>query len=79
MPALALKYSIEHLAELAKRYPAATEMFSNYLAKSLKIEELGYYERVAESATHYAQRLPKSRINASATPPEDIVRRLVLF
>lgn len=69
VPALAYKYSIEHLAELVKRYPAATEMFSNYLAKTLRIEELGYYERVAESAVQYAERLLASR----QTVPRDEV------
>jgi hypothetical protein len=61
VPALTLKHSIEHLAELATRYPSASDMFANYLARSLRIEALGYYERVAESATHYARLLLKSR------------------
>lgn len=61
VPALTLKHSIEHLAELATRYPAASEMFANYLARSLRIEALWYYERVAESATHYARLLLKGR------------------
>jgi ClpP class serine protease len=60
-PALALKHSIEHIAELCKRYPAASEMFASYLSKSLQIEALGYYERVAESAVQYAERLLRSR------------------
>jgi hypothetical protein len=61
VPALALKYSIEHLAELSRRYPAASGMFAEYLSRSLQIEALGYYERVAESATQYAERLLRSR------------------
>jgi ClpP class serine protease len=61
VPALALKYSIEHLAELTKRYPGANALFADYLARSLRIEALGYYERVAESAAQYAERLLKSR------------------
>ena len=65
VPALALKYSIEHLAELTKRYPSATELFATYLSKSLRIEALGYYERVAESAAQYAERLLKSRGSAT--------------
>lgn len=72
VPALALKYSIEHLADLAKRYPGATELFASYLSKSLRIEALGYYERVAESAAQYAERLLKSRRGISQTP-DDIV------
>ncbi|MBN1787615.1 MAG: ATP-dependent Clp protease proteolytic subunit [Sedimentisphaerales bacterium] len=61
IPALALKHSVEHLAQLTKDYPDAAEMFSSYLAKSLRIEALGYYERVAKSATQYAVRLLNSR------------------
>lgn len=61
VPALALKHSVEHLAQLAKDYPDASAMFSDYLSKSLRVEALGYYERVAQSATHYAIRLLDSR------------------
>jgi len=79
VPALALKYSIEHLAELAKRYPAASDMFAAYLGKALRIEALGYYERVAESAVQYAERLLRSRRNGvtSADDATEIARRLV--
>jgi pimeloyl-ACP methyl ester carboxylesterase len=79
IPALALKNSIEHLAELTKRHPQAADMFASYLAKTLRIEALGYYERVAESAAQYAERLLLARRN---TPPSDaeaqaIAQRLV--
>lgn len=67
IPALALKHSVEHIAELAGMYPAAREMFSDYLAKSLRIEALGFFERVAESAAQYAIRL----LNARVSTPED--------
>lgn len=79
IPALALKHSIEHLADLTKRHPAAAEMFALYLAKSLRIESLGYYERVAESATQYAERLLKSRQTVSMTASEisAVAQRLV--
>jgi hypothetical protein len=78
-PALALKYSIEHLADLAGRYPAAAEMFANYLAKSLRLEDMGYYERVAVSATHYAERLLRSRTAAqdSEKAMSELAHRLV--
>jgi len=61
VPALALKNSIEHLAELTKRYPQAADLFASYLSKTLRIEALGYYERVAESAAQYAERLLRAR------------------
>ena len=63
IPALALKHSVEHLAELASSYPGASGMLSDYLAKSLRIEALGFFERVAESAAQYAVRLLGARTN----------------
>ena len=63
IPALALKHSVGHLAELASSYPGASGMLSDYLAKSLRIEALGFFERVAESAVQYAVRLLGARTN----------------
>jgi len=79
VPALALKHSVEHLAQLAKAYPSAAGMFSDYLAKSLRVEALGYYERVAKSATQYAVRLLNSRRAKMLEPAETslIANRLV--
>lgn len=57
LPALGLKNSIEHIAELVKKYPESSEMFARYLSRSLKLINLGYYERVAESAMQYAEKL----------------------
>ena len=66
IPALALKHSIEHIAELVDKYPGSSQMFSEYLAKSLRVEALGYFERVAESAAQYALRLLNSRIDGQS-------------
>lgn len=78
VPALALKHSVEHLAELVSTHPDAADMLSDYLAKSLRVEALGYYERVAESATHYAIRLLKARkTEVSESTIQEIARRLV--
>lgn len=77
IPALALKHSVEHIATLAAATPGASEMFADYLARSLRVEALGYYERVAESATQYAMRLLKSRTIASERDDAEVARRLV--
>jgi membrane-bound ClpP family serine protease len=79
VPALALKHSIEHLAQLASQYPGASRMFSDYLAQSLRVEALGYYERVAESASHYALRLLNARKETGRTAEEnaEAAQRLV--
>jgi hypothetical protein len=79
-PALALKHSVEHIAELAGQYPGASGMFSDYLAKSLRVDALGYFERVAESAVQYAIRLLQARTNAPKDKDNDaIAQRLVYF
>jgi hypothetical protein len=77
IPALALKHSVEHIATLAAEYPGAAGMFADYLARSLRVEALGYYERVAESATQYAIRLLKSRNIRAERDDHEVARRLV--
>ncbi|HEY6000894.1 MAG TPA: ATP-dependent Clp protease proteolytic subunit [bacterium] len=81
MPALAVKHSVEHLAQLAAQYPGARDMLSDYLTKSLPIETLGYYERAAESAVQYAERLLSARIavRSSKEANAEIAKRLVYF
>ena len=77
LPALGLKNSVEHLADLVKQYPAAAEMFAKYLSESLKPIHLGYYERVAESAKQYAERLLKPHAGDLTARPENIAYDLV--
>ncbi len=53
-------------------------MFSDYLSRALNIQALGYYERVAESAKQYAERLLGSRREVQpAQQIEAIAQRLV--
>ena len=77
LPALGLKSSIEHLADLISRYPKSSEMFAKYLHLSLEPIHLGYYERVAESAAQYAERLLKSHYSNLKSSPEKISNDLV--
>lgn len=79
MPALAVKHSLEHLCELATQYPGAREMLSEYLSRSLPINVLGHYERAAESAVQYAERLLGARLDnlGSAAQNSEVARRLV--
>ena len=77
LPALGLKNAVEHLAELVTQYPKAAEMFSKYLTSSLDLENLGYYERVAESAAQYAERLLGRRISPLKSKPEEVAQHLV--
>lgn len=77
MPALGLKYAIQHLLDLAGQYPKAADVLAKYLESSLKLINLGYYERVAESATQYAERLLKRRKITNSVNLESIAKTLV--
>lgn len=65
MPALAVKHSVEHIAQLAPAYPAANEMLADHLAHTLPVDARGYYERVTASAVQYAERLLNGRLLAN--------------
>jgi len=77
MPTLGLKNSIEHIAELVSKMPGSAEMFARYLGRTVEPIQIGYYERVAESAMQYAQRLLESHKATLESSPEDIARKLV--
>jgi len=77
MPALGLKNSIEHIAELVKSYPESSEMFAKYLQSNLNLISLGHYERVAESAAQYAERLLETHQNNLPKSPKEIAYELV--
>jgi len=77
LPTLGLKNSVEHIADLVKQNPAASEMFAKYLSLSLKPIYLGYYERVAESAAQYAERLLAPHAETLKSTPKQIAHDLV--
>lgn len=77
LPALGLKTSVEHIADLIKEYPHASDMFAKYLNMSLKPIHLGYYERVAESAAQYAERLLNLHPSNLKQKPAEIAKALV--
>lgn len=77
LPALGLKSSVNHIASLAEKYPAAADMFAKYLSYSVEPIHLGRYERTAESAAQYAERLLAADGRKLAHSPEDIAKALV--
>jgi len=77
MPALGLKASVTHICELVKENPRASDMFAKYLNLSLDPVQLGYYERVAESAVQYAERLLKPHYSNLKQQPSAIAETLV--
>lgn len=57
LPALGVSNAIENIAAICQRNPGASEMFARYLAIRVEPATFGYFERIAESAVQYAQRL----------------------
>lgn len=57
LPALAISNAIENIARMSERHPASSDMFAKYLALTVKPATFGYFERITESASQYAQRL----------------------
>lgn len=77
LPALGLKSAIQHIAELAAEYPHATELLAKYMSQTIRPIHLGYYERVAESAVQYAERLLQPHVAELSQPPDKIAKDLV--
>jgi len=77
MPVLGLKNSVEHISKLVKECPESSEMFAKYLSSALPLIYLGHYERVAESAVQYAERLLISHKEKLPTSPDVIANKLV--
>lgn len=63
-PALGLANAVEKIAEMTERFPSASDMLAKYLTDNVNIRDLGYFERINESATQYAIRL----LNGKAFP-----------
>ncbi len=64
-PALGLANALEKIAFLSAKFPGSAEMFAQYLTDNLNIRHLGYFERINESATQYAERLLEGKSFAS--------------
>lgn len=77
LPALGLKSAIQHIAELVAEYPHATDLLSKYMSQTIRPIHLGYYERVAESAVQYAERLLQPHAADLGQAPEKIAKDLV--
>lgn len=56
-PALGLGNALEYLARLVTKHPKSSEVFAKYLSFELDLKQLGYFERISESAVQYAERL----------------------
>jgi hypothetical protein len=76
LPALGVSQALKTMAELSEQYPGSSEMFARYLRMAVTVEQIGYCERISESAVQYATRLleTKPKIVKKA---ETIARELV--
>lgn len=77
MPTLGLKNSIEHIAELVSNNTGSSEMFARYLQRTVEPIQIGYYERVAESAMQYAEKLLDKNKGKLSSTPKEIAKKLV--
>lgn len=75
-PALGLANALEKIASLSAKFPDASEMFAKYLTANLNIKDLGYFERINESAVQYAQRLLDGRVFPGGKTPESLAEHL---
>lgn len=75
-PALGLANAVEKIAALSTKFPHSAEMFAKYLTANLDIKDLGYFERINESATQYAQRLLDGKTLPDGKTPEILADHL---
>ena len=76
-PALALRSALQHITTLVEEHTQASDMFARYLASQLDLRDLGYLERVSESAVQYAVRLLASKRLGGEYATEKIAHKLV--
>jgi len=57
LPALGVSQALETIAGVAESHPGSAEMFARYLQLALTVEQIGYCDRISESAVQYATRL----------------------
>jgi hypothetical protein len=57
LPALGVAQALKSIASLSQDFPGSAEMFARYLRLALTVEQIGYCDRISESACQYAERL----------------------
>jgi hypothetical protein len=76
LPALGVVKALKTIASLTEEHPGSAKMFSMYLHSTLTTEQIGYCERISESAEQYAVRLLSNKQNLKDSSAE-IARELV--
>jgi hypothetical protein len=65
LPALGVSQALQTIAQLAEKFPGSSVMFAEYLKRVLTVEQIGYCDRIAKSASQYAHRLLSSKVSIS--------------
>ena len=76
LPALGVARALERIASLSQMFPGSSEMFAHYLRMALTVEQIGYCERISESAEQYAERLLQTKPHLVTKAPK-IAKELV--
>ncbi len=76
LPALGVSQALKTIASVAAMYPKSAEMFARYLRLALTVEQIGYCDRISESAVQYAERLLSTKPSL-VTKAAAIARELV--
>ncbi|MFZ0334080.1 MAG: hypothetical protein WAN10_05810 [Candidatus Acidiferrales bacterium] len=66
LPALGVSRALSTIASVAAQYPRSAEMFAAYLRRALTVEQIGYCDRISESAVQYAERLLSTKPNLTS-------------
>lgn len=76
-PALGLTNALNKVAELSAKFPKSADMWSKYLSANLDLNNLGYFDRVSESAAQYAERLMKGKTFPENKPAASLASHFV--
>lgn len=71
-PALGFTNALKRIASLSAEFPGSGDMFAKYLSQNLNLKDLGYLERINESAAQYAERLLLGKSFPKETTPNQL-------
>ena len=71
-PALGFTNALRRIASLSSEFPGSGDMFAKYLSAHLDLKDLGYLERINESAAQYAERLLTGKSFPNDQTPEEL-------
>jgi len=77
LPALGVSQALKTIASVSQSYPGSADMFARYLRLVLTVEQIGYCDRISESAVQYAVRLLSTKPNLGGRKAELAAKELV--